>query len=992
MAPVFLRRKLAIPPVWQHAIRRERLHAQLDVAAAEGRHVALMAGQGFGKTSLLAAWVAGRPTAWVTLDNDDVGLESFLVHLAAACEGAIAGFASEARAMAAHAATREAARAVLSVLLADLDEQCEQPLALVLDDVHLAASPSLDELLVRMLKLLPPQIQLVWATQGRPTLDMLALVGQRRLTLLGEAELALDLAEVALLEPEATPAEHANFLASSGGWPAARDLSPALLDAYLQQRASEELGADDRALLERLALVDAFEPGATDELVEVTLPPATRDALTARGMLIELGDGRLAVAQPMRAMWRRRFAADTPREERARVWGHIGDALWPTQPHAAIDYWLDARQDEHAAERLAEVVEGWLAAGRLEAVAHALARLGAYADRPELALAAGELHRRWGDAERAEERLQRALEAFELRDDGPHVAFTRLRQAMLAAGQGDVPGARALLEGCATERFDGSPQELDVWNMQGGLALLEGEPAAALPSFERSLALARRAADPYAQARAIHNMGACYTALGEYRRALESYDAGLALGPPHQPPLVWMTPINRALVLGYLARLDQALVAARAALELARRFGARREEGYALRVLGFVLEQGDQPEEARACFETAELLAKRMGDPLALAYSLNFLARLASQQGDGERALGLVARIEEALGGAGAVGRVPEFVHARAEALIAAGRPAEARPLLADLAARARGGNAPLAAEVAKLEALLVEPAPPVPAVTAAPVPAGPAPEIRPRPVRTATGSLVLPAEMRVQCFGPPRVWRHGLPIGDREWTTVKAKHLFLFLLHTPEGAAKAQLFEALYPNEPRSDSSINMNLLRLRKALEPELEKGQYSRYILREEGGRYSFNRQVGLELDSAAFEQALRAARPGSPEEREQLQRAIAFEAGNFLPGIDLDWAFSMRQRFRDRAIEACERLLSLVEDEDPVAARRVVERAIAIDPLNVEFNRERILRDLEAEEAHRALEHYQQFERRFQAELGIPPPEDVADLVRDLGPRA
>src|SRR5690349_23765516 len=113
-----LRQKLQPPPPWEGAIVRQRVFALLDAAIAEGAHVGLFAGTGYGKTALLADYARGRETAWLTLDAEDADLDVFLAYLVAAFERALPGFRTEASGLLGRAREREGAFAALSALLA----------------------------------------------------------------------------------------------------------------------------------------------------------------------------------------------------------------------------------------------------------------------------------------------------------------------------------------------------------------------------------------------------------------------------------------------------------------------------------------------------------------------------------------------------------------------------------------------------------------------------------------------------------------------------------------------------------------------------------------------------------------------------------------------------------------------------------------------------------------------------------------------------------
>ena len=143
---------------------------------------------------------------------------------------------------------------------------------------------------------------------------------------------------------------------------------------------------------------------------------------------------------------------------------------------------------------------------------------------------------------------------------------------------------------------------------------------------------------------------------------------------------------------------------------------------------------------------------------------------------------------------------------------------------------------------------------------------------------------------------------RDGREVTEKDWQSVRARLMTAYLLHTPEGATKPGLAEAIYPGEDPSDATMGMTLMRLRKALEPGLERGQPSRYLLRTDG-RYRFNGEAHIELDTRAFDQALAAARGAAPAaERAWLGQALQLYAGDFVPECEAPWAVALRQAYR------------------------------------------------------------------------------------------
>src|ERR687885_2118636 len=127
--------KLFIPPLRPNAVRRPRLIEGLN----EGLHrklTLISAPAGFGKTTLVSAWVAGcgRPAAWLSLDERDNDLTCFLTYLVAALQ-TIAPTIGAGVVGALHAPQPPPTETILTALLNDITTLPDN-FILVLDDYH----------------------------------------------------------------------------------------------------------------------------------------------------------------------------------------------------------------------------------------------------------------------------------------------------------------------------------------------------------------------------------------------------------------------------------------------------------------------------------------------------------------------------------------------------------------------------------------------------------------------------------------------------------------------------------------------------------------------------------------------------------------------------------------------------------------------------------------------------------------------------------------
>ncbi len=233
-APELLATKLAPPPPPAGLVARPRLTILLD--GALGRRVTLLSTPpGYGKTTLLSAWVAGLtrhsnapPVAWLALDERDDDPTRFWSYLLAALERALPGCTGAAQA-ALHSMQAPPPETLVTALVNAL-AALPADLLLVLDDAHLLVSPPLCATLAALVEHAPPRLHLVLASRADPALPLPRLRASGQLLELRAADLALTAPEVeaflAALLGTAPDHETAAALAErTEGWAAALQLA-----------------------------------------------------------------------------------------------------------------------------------------------------------------------------------------------------------------------------------------------------------------------------------------------------------------------------------------------------------------------------------------------------------------------------------------------------------------------------------------------------------------------------------------------------------------------------------------------------------------------------------------------------------------------------------------------------------------------------------------------------------------------------------------------
>ena len=196
MSTPLLATKLYLPPLRRKVVSRSRLFERLN-KGLHSKLTLISAPAGFGKTTLLSAWLARceRPVAWLSLDERDNDPARFLTYLVAAVQ-TTAPTLGKGVLRALHSPQPPSTEALLTVLLNEITT-IDAPFVLVLDDFHVLEAQAVDQALSYLIEHLPPQIHLVIATREDPSLPLARLRARGDLTELRAADLRFIPAEAA---------------------------------------------------------------------------------------------------------------------------------------------------------------------------------------------------------------------------------------------------------------------------------------------------------------------------------------------------------------------------------------------------------------------------------------------------------------------------------------------------------------------------------------------------------------------------------------------------------------------------------------------------------------------------------------------------------------------------------------------------------------------------------------------------------------------------
>jgi len=649
--PGILRARLLPPRLPATCLRREPLVARV-LGGLSGRVVAVLAGAGYGKSTLLALTLVASdlPWAWCSCDERlDAGL--LIAHVAASLGGCFPGFGSGL----AHQGLPEPQVAELSNEIA---ATVSEDFVIALDDLH-TLRPAAADAVGMLVRDLPPNAHLALA--GRAPLPFRhGRLRAGRALVLWESDLSLSEEEVrALAEATGRGVDAPALHQRAEGWvagvvlgleagpespPAPR--SPPALSAYLAEEVLLRQRPELQRFLVETSILDRFCPDLAaavtgrSDAAELLRELAAGHAFTIRldeetawyryhHLLQAVLRDQLEAAEAGRAAELHRLAADW--------WRSAGE------PGEAVHHLLAAGDLERAVDALDPVAETMLGTAEAESLAGWLDRIpkALLAGHPGLILAESALLLTRGQHEAAFEASEQAIGT--LLDQGDHeraaAALFRLLQSMVAAGT--RPTSRIAAAERYVDRIDPATRLLPAVRVllaasySYGCRFREAEE-----ELGRALALPGGQAPPIrawaAMVRAFYiqleTAGCGRDVLDAVIRAgdeLERHEAEDALA--FLPYRWWY----RAYLLADLGRHEEALGEIARAQEEAARRGIRRAPGRVVAYIRFLALAGlDRWEELAAQF-ALPVRAPGVDEPTSYTYRDRVPAALvAAHRGD----------------------------------------------------------------------------------------------------------------------------------------------------------------------------------------------------------------------------------------------------------------------------------------------------------------------------------------------------------------------
>jgi DNA-binding SARP family transcriptional activator len=638
-------------------IERPSVDDLLD-RAAKRRICVVIGAAGWGKTTAVATWSRGRPSAWLRYEDHEGDPDRLLRGLFHALRAHV-GFPGTAP------GDTDQVESSVAALCAWLRSSLSNNLVLVLDDLHGLPSGGDAALVVEGLcQRAPEQLHLILISRRELPFSLQRLRGRGVVTEIHAPDLAFGVSDIdALLRQtvgEDPPSLAKHVWQRTGGWPTVVHSAVELLRTVpIDQRvdalarlcqpgqrlhgylAEEVIGTAPEWVqqqLRRLAILG--EVSFPTEITRGLSPPTSALAeLSRQGLVLRTSRASYALMPPLRELFEQE-AASSPAEWKALHVTAANECIEQGAPAKAIHHLLAAEDHAACAALLADQGSVMVEHGDINAVLQATELPDKYLDDPRIQQVLGQAQQVRGHWAQALQHLKRTdPDPDELK---PALAW---RMGVIAFARGEFEEVHALIRRTRLDR-ENTLDETRVLALAASTHRMRGDLMGLRKMALRTRTAAQQCGEPRAWSAAHHVLALLAAAQGDWRQANAHCLEAISNAEQCQDllQLTW-TQAFRAFHQFEAGASRHALADAETALSLAQRCSNPFFIAHALTTRGRARERLGMLVAAVDDFTTAIDLFQRIGSRF-LAWPLGGLGDLYRTRGQLVRAR---AAYEEAL-------------------------------------------------------------------------------------------------------------------------------------------------------------------------------------------------------------------------------------------------------------------------------------------------------------------------------------------------------
>ncbi|MBZ0301808.1 MAG: tetratricopeptide repeat protein [Anaerolineae bacterium] len=238
--------------------------------------------------------------------------------------------------------------------------------------------------------------------------------------------------------------------------------------------------------------------------------------------------------------------------------------------------------------------------------------------------------------------------------------------------------------------------------------------------------------------------------------------------------------------------------------------------------------------------------------------------------------------------------------------------------------------------------------------------------------------------KLRVLTLGQEGVERDGVRVSTSDWRANAARELFFYLLFCGP-VTREDINLEFWPDSTssRARSRFHTTLYRARHAL---------GESIIVYQDDRYQLNPQTEIWCDAQEVETLITQARLLSPRDartEDLWRKAVTLYHGEFLAGMDREWAISRRENLHEAYIEA---LIGVGECArargDFRAAVSAFKDAVDLEPYREDINRAIMICYADLGEKHQIRTHLHKLRELLRQDLAVEPSPETIELANRL----
>jgi len=627
-----VRAKISPPELRQDHLFRPALIQGLNAGRTK-KLTTVIAGAGYGKSSLLAEWVRSLPEGvrytWYSLDPADQDPAVFFVYLIAALRELWPGFGQAIESTLSRPVPVNLGQTAL-LLLGELEVTIkDQAIVIILDDYHRLGNPAdINTIILQLLERLPKNIHLAISSRQPVSFPVarLRVDGQIHECTANDLRFGAEEARQ-LLQQESLPATLMSLIERTEGWIAGLHL---IRQAFAQSQPVNLdqifAGSDDwmRGIFDYLA-EEIFEK-QPDQLQAFLLQSSILDTLTAVDcdLIFERGDS---------ARWLSYLVSNG-----------LYTVLLGRNPETYRYHHLLA--DFLSQKLMREVAPAQVSAWHVRAAEHYRARL------------------QWNDAFKHAIQADKALAVETLLQAGPTLRFNAqittlqnwldqfspdecLAHPVLYSWQGflwEDQGQHEKARGAFQQAIDVALPQQDRRSLYSGWVGLgivyqrTGELAKSLQAWEQAVEYTAQEGTPAEQVTALNGLALVHLYSGQNPQALDIHRRCLQLSVNLTKPMHALVMQNIGTVLTYMGEFVEALHWYEEALKLREEAKVKPGIANALNNIARVLVLRGDLEAADNNLAKALDIYRQINDSLTHSYALSNLGELALAQGNLEMA------------------------------------------------------------------------------------------------------------------------------------------------------------------------------------------------------------------------------------------------------------------------------------------------------------------------------------------------------------------